>query len=424
MGKSTREVVVTGIGMMTPLGIGHQPFWDALMTGRSAIRPLLTSDFGNLPYAIGSEIRDFDPKHHVRPRKAIKLMSREVALAFAAANLAVEDARLDTSALDHDRFGIVMGSEMFYGHPSELADVHRNSIVAGSVDLDSFAKRISTDMFPLWLLKYLPNMSACHVGIAHQAWGATNSIVQGTASALLALAESVSVIERGWCDVMLTGGGGSRTSTTLQVHLTDELLSKRSEEPLATPRPFDRDRDGYVRGEGACLFVLETREHAVARGATPICKVSGFGRSVGQVSDVRYCGATEDAIERSIRIALADAGLAPNDIDHVNAEGLATIDADIRESRAIESVLGETPVTAPKSYFGDMGAGAGAVEMAASVLSIRNNKVPPTLNYESADPDCPVNVVRDAPLEATQNATLVLNQSKTGQTVAAVLENA
>jgi 3-oxoacyl-[acyl-carrier-protein] synthase II len=348
-------------------------------------------------------------------------MCREVAVAFAAANLAVADAQLDSATLVKERFGVVLGSEMFYGHPSELVEIFRNSVRNSEFDIQSFGARIETDMFPLWLLKYLPNMSACHVGIAHQALGANNTIVQGSASALLALAEAVSVIQRGWCDIMLTGGGGTSINPTHEMYITDELHSKQTSSPLCTPRPFDRSRDGAVRGEGACLFVIEAREHAEARGAMPLCEVLGFGRSVGQVSATRYAGASQDAIERSIRWALKNADCAPADIGHVNAEGFGTVEADRREAKAICNELGDTGVTALKSYFGYLAAGSGAVEMAASVLALQHDQVPATLNYREPDPECPVNVIHGATLKARQQTALLLNQSTTGQTVAAVL---
>ena len=424
MGNSNRDVVVTGIGVISPLGIGHARFWDALTSGKSGIGLLEHADFGTLPNAIGGEIPDFDPKQYVRPRKKMKLMCREVMVAFGAANLAIEDAQLDTEAIDSERFGVVMGSEMFYGHPSELSEVFRNSCINGEFDIRTFGNRIETDMFPLWLLKYLPNMSACHVGIAHNALGANNTIVQGSASALLALAEAASVIRRGWCDVMLSGSGGTSINPTRETYIVEDLHSKSVAQPIVTPRPFDRRRDGLVRGEGTCLFVLEARKHAEARGASTICQVLGFGSTVGQVSQSRYAGATQEAIERSIRIALAQSNCSAADISHVNAEGYAIVDADEREAQAIDGQLGDVPVTALKSYFGYLSAGSGAVEMAGSALALKHDQVPATLNYEEPDPNCPVNVVHGATRAEPQQAALLLNQSTTGQAVAAVLRKA
>ncbi len=149
------------------------------MEGRSGIGPVEINDLGQLKHQIAGEIRDFDARKHVKRRKAIKLMCREVSVACAAANMAIEDAELDTQSIDSDRFGVIMGSEMFYGPPIELAEIHKNSVVDGDFSIREFGRRMTTDMFPLWLLKYLPNMSACHIGIEHRAHGANNTIVQG-----------------------------------------------------------------------------------------------------------------------------------------------------------------------------------------------------------------------------------------------------
>ncbi len=223
---------------------------------------------------------------------------------------------------------------------------------------------------------------------------------------------------------MLTGGGGTSVNATRATYLTDELLSTNISPPTSSPRPFDKQRDGMVRGEGASVFVLETREHAAARGAEPLCVVGGWGSSVGQVSDTRYTGATQDAIERSIKTALKNSNCKGIDISHVNAEGIATVEADRREAKAIRNCLGNVPVTALKSYFGHLAAGAGAMEMAGSVLSLKRGRVPATLNYSTPDPDCPINVIHGDCLESPQQAAMLLNQSSTGQSVAVVLQSA
>ena len=421
MASTKRDVVITGVGVVSPIGVGRNDFWQSLCDGQTGIAPVQIAEFGRQHPMVG-ELRDFDAKQYVKPRKVMKLMCREVTVAFAAAELAIADAQLDTNAVDSERFGVVFGSEMFYGHPAELAEVHRHSIVDGHFDIRAFGAHLEAEMFPLWMLKFLPNMSACHIGIAHQALGANNTIVQGSASGLLALAEATAVIQRGWCDVMITGAGGTSMNPLRVIYQSDDLFSKQAASAPAQPRPFDVQRDGMVRGEGGCAFILEEREHALARGAQPLCQVSGVGMSVGQLAAGQYVGAAQDAIERSIDWALSAADCRAADIGHVNAEGLSTIDADPREARAIQSRLGDCPVLAPKSYFGYLSAGSGAVEMAASALALHEGRVPATLNYSSPDPECPVQVIRDECLEEQHDAALVLSQSTTGQAVAAVLK--
>jgi 3-oxoacyl-[acyl-carrier-protein] synthase II len=376
-------------------------------------------DLGTLPIQFGGELTDFDPSQYVTPRKAIKVMCRETQVAYAAAALAIEDAGLDTTAVDPQRMGVVWGSEMLYGQPDELAEVFRNSIHHGVCDLTRFGERLIHDLFPLWMLNYLPNMAACHIGIAHQACGPNNSIVQGGASSLLALTEAAATIQRGWTDVMIAGGAGTTMNPTRRVYISNDRLSKRSTDPQAASRPFDAERDGMVIGEGGAAFVLESRRHAAARGAQILATIAGAGRTWGAV-DGAYSGPSVQSIRSSIRLALRAADCDPTDVAHVNADGLSTREADCREAQAIAAELDDVAVTAPKSLFGNLGAGSGAVEMVASVLALASGQVPATLNYNRPDPECPVSVIRDRPLARTGPA-LILNQSATGQAAAVIL---
>ena len=201
--SAVSQVVITGVGVVSPIGIGRDSFWQSLMQGDSGVKPIDCVDLGSLPVQFGGQVDGFEPKKLVKPRKALKLMCREIEMGVAACGLAVDDAQLDPKQLDSDRFGIIFGSEMLYGPTEELTEVFSNSIGSGSgFDIRAFGTRFTSDMFPLWMLKYLPNMPACHVGIAHQAFGPNNTIVEGEASSLLALIEAVSVIERrlGGCD--------------------------------------------------------------------------------------------------------------------------------------------------------------------------------------------------------------------------------
>jgi 3-oxoacyl-[acyl-carrier-protein] synthase II len=273
------------------------------------------------------------------------------------------------------------------------------------------------------MLKFLPNMHACQIGIAHQAFGPNNTVVQGEVSSLLAIAEATTVIQRGWADVMIAGGGGTSINPTRCVYLSVDNLSRRAEDPAGACRPFDADRDGKVLGEGAAAFVLEERAHAVARGAVPLAEITGFGRSFDP-QWTRHGGPSTEAIARSIRWALASAACESADVGHVNAHGLATREADQREAAAIRQELGDTPVTAPKSYFGCLSAGSGAVELAASVMALHTGRVPATLNYRHPDSDCPIRVVHGAPLQLDRPVAVALNQSGTGQTAALVLRRA
>jgi 3-oxoacyl-[acyl-carrier-protein] synthase II len=415
----SQEVVITGVGVVSPIGTGKQAFWTSLREGRGGVRPLVALANADLPVPFGAELVDFEPKQYVTPRKSLKVMCREIQTGFSAAVLALADAELDTETVAPERFGVVFGSEMFYGELPDVEDVYRNCLVDGKFDYDRWGERAMSDVFPLWMLKYLPNMVACHLAIAQNALGPNNTISIGEASSLLALIEAANVIQRGHADVVITGGTGSRLNLTSMMYRGDSNLSHRADDPAAASRPFEASRDGMVNGEGAAAFILERSDFAKARRATPLARVLGFGSAF----ETRLDGSLEErsAIRNSIRNALRAANVMPQDIGHVNAHGVSTVNDDKVEAQAINFCLGDVPVTAPKSFFGNLGAGGGAVEMAASVIAIEHGEVPVTLNYDRPDPECPVNVVHGKPYRSAKPTALVLNQSGTGQTVAVLL---
>ena len=260
--SGSRDIVITGIGIVSPIGIGSEPFWEALATGTSGIRPVDLFDASSLKVKFGGQIPDFDPKLYVRPRKSLKVMSREIQLGFAAADLAIQDAGITEWSLDPERFGVVFGNDMIYADLEDLETTYRRSRVDGQFDFQAWSEAIHEEVHPLWLLKHLPNMTASHIAIAHDARGPNNSIVLGDVSGLLGLAEAASVIARGWADVMLVGGTGCRLHPTALVAPGDSLLSHRADDFTKACRPFDRDRDGLVNGEGAGTIVIESRAHA------------------------------------------------------------------------------------------------------------------------------------------------------------------
>ncbi|MCX7404739.1 MAG: beta-ketoacyl-[acyl-carrier-protein] synthase family protein [Planctomycetia bacterium] len=385
------DILFTGLGVVSPIGIGCEAFWNAFAARESGIRLINSFDSSALSVRFGGQIPGFDPKLYVRPRKSLKVMSREIQYGFAAADLAMNDAGLSAGSIDPDRFGVVFGNDMIY------ADIHE-------------------ELHPLWLLKHLPNMTASHIAIAHDARGPNNSIVLGDVSSLLAIAEAASVIQRGWADVMLAGGTGCRLHPTALVARGDTLLSHRADDFRRACRPFDRDRDGLVNGEGAGVIVLESRAHAERRGARI------RGRLLATASrcepTARRDGFTGSSLRSVIRAVLDQARLTPSDIGHVNAHGVSTIDMDRIEASAIVAELGNVPVTAPKSFFGHIGAGGGVVELIASLLGLEAGLVVPTLNYELPDPLCPVQVVRDEPLAGRPPTAIAVNVCSTGQAVA------
>jgi 3-oxoacyl-[acyl-carrier-protein] synthase II len=269
------------------------------------------------------------------------------------------------------------------------------------------------------MLRYLPNMPACHMAIAQDARGPNNTIVLAEASALIAIAEAATVINRDQADVMIVGGTGSRVHPLSWAFRDNWMHSRRHDRPAEISRPFDARRDGMVYGEGAAAFILERRAFADARGAKILARVAGFANafeacSPGQPFDGQ-------AIRTAIRNCMRAAGIETGDVGHVNAHGLSTREHDRAEAAAIRDTLGGVPVTAPKSFFGNLGAGTGAVELLATLAAFGTGKIPVTLNYQQPDPDCPINVVHGCPSATNGRAAVVLNQTSMGQSVAMVL---
>lgn len=416
---SRREVVITGIGVVSPIGIGCDAFWASLMAGRSGVRPITRFDASGMPARFGGEVVDFDPKDLITPRKNLKVMSHDIQLGVAAAALARQHACLAATSASPERVGVVFGADLIHCQLEEVAQAFSRCMVDGRFDFSRWGTVAAEQIYPLWMLKYLPNMAACHVAIANDARGPNNSITLGEVSSLTAIAEAAGVIERDEADLVFSGGSSSRIHPTLWVRSSLSPWSQRNDDPAAACRPFDAGRDGAVNGEGAAVFVLESRAHAEARRAPVLASVTGFASRFEPRQSNQPREGT--AIRQAIEAALARAGVAANEVGHVNAHGLSTREDDCREARAIRAALGDVPVTAPKSFFGNLGAGSGAVELAASVLALAKREIPHTLNYERPDPNCPLNVVRDRPLSSDARTAVVLNHAATGQSAALVL---
>jgi 3-oxoacyl-[acyl-carrier-protein] synthase II len=416
---SLAEVVVTGAGIFSPIGIGREAFWDALYHGRSGIGLIQSFDTRNLPIRTAAEILDFDPRRHVSNRKQIKVMCRDAQLGVAAAELACRDAGIGPGTIDPERFGVVLGADRICCALDTCEPTYRACSVDGKFEFSRWGEGM-TVAFPLGFLKVLPNMIASHVSITEDARGPNNTIHQAEASSLLAVSEAMNAIHRGAADVMLAGGASSQLNPFDRVrHCVMGILSRRQDDPTAACRPFDADRDGQVIGEGAAVFVLERRSHAVARGATILGEVV----SAASACDMRTSGkpADGDGLCRAMAAALKQAALRPADLAHVNAHGISMPEDDRIEAQAIARVVPDTPVTAPKSVFANLGAATGAMEMAASLLALNAGFVPMTLNYEHPDPACPVRVVHGEPLASAKRSALLVNRTPYGQAAAVVL---
>jgi len=426
----TRRVVITGMGLISPLGLTKESHQEALATGRSGIRLLESLPREEYPTPWAGEVRDFTgdigdfgPLEKAKMRsikKGLRLMCREIQMGVAASQRALIDAGLDTVELDPDRTGVLYGSDYILTTPDEFVDsIGKCLNDAGEFEFSRWAEQGLPRVAPLWLLKYLPNMPASHIAIYNDLRGPNNSLTLREASSNLALAEAYLTIHRGSADCILAGATGTRVHSTRSVHVAiQEMLAggDESEDPAKQHRPFDKDRRGQVIGEGAGALVLEDLEYAQARGATILGEVVGFGSST--VADPDGTPRFADALENTLRAVLRSAGAAPDEVGHLHAHGLSGIDVDREEAEAINRVFGERstplPVVAAKSYFGNLGAGSGVVELACSLLAMEKGTLFPTLAYETPDEACPLAVVADDSTPAGDNVVSI-NVSPQGQ---------
>ncbi len=417
------RVVITGVGVVSPVGIGKDAFWNSLLAGRSGIGNLKAFSGEHLPCRLAAEIENFDPSAYVHRKKLLKVMSRDIQLGVSAAALAMSDARLKSGDYDPDRLGVVFGAGQIPSRPQELAGAAAYCTRGDSFDFSLFGEECLNQISPLWLLPQLPNMPACHVAIEHDARGPNNTITCREASPLLALSEAVHTIQRGAADCMIVGACGS------DVHPVDivrrslvEDLSHR-DDPERACRPFDIDRNGGILGEGAAAFVIEDYDFARRRGAEMYAEVLAVAGGSDGFGDGAAASGT--GLVRSIASVLRKSGVLPSEIGHINGHGKSTKRDDLVEARAYHRALGSAAETIPvmglKSYFGTFDAGTGAVELAASVLGLSQGMVPYTRNYETPDPLCDLNVIQGEPLALKTRTSLKVNRTEMGQSAAAIL---
>lgn len=425
---SNRRVVITGLGLISPLGSTAAELWEGLSTGKSAVAPLAAFDAQALPTSFAAEARQFtgdvadfgglegDMKKAVR--KGLKVMCRECQMGVAAALRALEDSGLKAGQFDPERAGVVYGSDYMLTEPDEFTSgVKQCAGEARRFELGRWGDEGMRQVTPLWLLKYLPNMPACHIAIYWDLRGPNNSHTLREASSNIALGEAFRTIVRGSADLLVAGATGTRVHTMRTVQLVQqEEVAGNGCDPAAASRPFDLNRRGMALGEGAGALVLEELEFALARGAKIFGEVVGFGSS--SVANRQFHAQRGQALQNAMQMALRDAGLAPHDVGHVHAHGLSTRSCDREEAQAIRHVFGDAadrlPVVAAKSHFGNLGAAGGAVELIGSLLALQAGTLFPVLNYETPDPECPVRPVTGAGVAAGRSF-LNLNVTPQGQ---------
>jgi len=432
------DVVVTGLGPVTAIGIGIDPFWSRLIAGEIAVGcldrrddggPKPASDWRHLPQPgtwLGAPIIGFDGAQFVRPRKAMKVMARELQTAFAASTIAMAQAEIEPAMagghLVTDRLATVFGSQMFYGPVIELRDaVERSRDEHGEHQISLFGDAAMRDIMPLWMLKYLPNMPACHVGIAVGATGANNTIVSGDVSATSALIESIGVLHRGIADCVVCGSSGTLLDGTRMIYRGDHPSPSVTDPIELSSRPHTRQSTGVVAGEAAATVIIELAEFAASRGATPLAVIAGAASRF--MAPPAASRGSSGAISLAIQGALNQAGMNAQDIGMIVSHGIGDPLRDAAEREALDSLLPKVPVVMLAGSIGHTGASLGAVYLVTAVLALQHRLIPPSfLNAEpfphwearcSASP---------RPLERA--AVLVLTHTSQGVANAVVIRSA
>jgi len=385
-----RRVVVTGVGLVTALGVGSQQTWLPLLKGESGIGPITRFDTTNFPTAIAGEVKAFDPSLFVE-KKDIKKMDTFIHFALAASGFALKDAKLDIDESESERAGVIIGSGI-----GGFAIIEREHEVL----LKEGPKRIS----PFFIPSSIVNLAAGQVSIRFGARGPNSAPCTACSAGSHAIGDSFKIIQRGDADVMIAGGSEAAiTPMGVGGFAALKALSTRNHEPAKASRPFDRERDGFVVGEGAGILILEELEHARQRGADIYAEVVGYGMSA-DAYHITAPSTDGDGAIRAMRLTLKDAGITPDQVDYINAHGTSTPPNDRTETAAIRAVFGEhaykLAVSSTKSMIGHLLGAAGAVEAGVTALTIREQTMHPTINQEFPDPDCDLDYVPNVARQA------------------------
>lgn len=375
------RVVVTGLGVVSPLGIGKDNFWEAIKSGKSGVDKITRFDASGYGAQIAAELKDFNP-HNYLDKKEAKRMDKFTQYGVVAAKLALADAALEITDENAEDVGVIVASGI--GGIETLEEQHK-------VLLEKGPGRVSPFLIPMMIL----NMAGGQISISTGAKGPNSTIVTACASSTHSIGEAFKLLQRGDAKVVIAGGTEAAiTPLGLAGFSSMKALSTRNEEPQKASRPFDAERDGFVMGEGAGMVILETLDHALARGAVIYGEVAGYGLT-GDAYHITSPDPAGLGAARGMAMAIKDAGLEPNDIDYINAHGTSTSLNDKFETMAIKRVFGDyayrISISSTKSMTGHLLGAAGAIEFIVSTLAVKEDIVPPTINYENPDPECDLN---------------------------------
>jgi 3-oxoacyl-[acyl-carrier-protein] synthase II len=397
-----RRIVITGMGSVTPLGLSVEETWRNLLAGKSGIRPIFIFDAETFPTTFAAQVADFDVTPYVRDPEALGKAGRNVRFGMAAGRMAMEDAGLLGAKFDPVRFGIYLGSGEGALDFFTLAEgIAHGTSPDGKVGATGFAEIGFKRYDALRELEQEPNMPANHLACEYGLRGPAFSCLTACAASTQAIGEATDLLRTGRADLMLAGGTHSMIHPlgVTGFNLLTAISTQHKDEPWRASRPFDRDRAGFVLGEGATLMILEELEHARSRGAKIWAEIIGFGTSADayRMTDIHPEGRGPAA---AMRMALADAGCRPDQIDYISAHGTGTQENDKVETLAVKLVFGQyapkVPMSSVKSTLGHLIAAAGATELMTCVLAIRDQVLPPTMNLENPDPECDLDYVPNA----------------------------
>ena len=378
-----RRVVVTGLGAVTPLGVGLEPTWEAILAGRSGVGRITKFDPSHFPTTIAAEVKGFVPEDHV-DRKEVKRMDPFIHLAMASTGFAMNDSGLTIDEKIAQRVGVYMGSGL--GGLSTLERYHQDYLEGG-------VRKIS----PFFIPMLISNLAPGHIAIRYRAKGPNITTTTACAASSHAIGEALLAVRRGVCDAAIAGGTEATiTPMALGGFCAMKALSTRNDDPTGASRPFERDRDGFVMGEGAAMLILEELEFAKKRGAKIYAELCGYGAS-GDAHHITAPAPGGEGAVRCMQAAMEDARVRPEEVGYINAHGTSTPYNDLFETMAIKTVFGDHArkmmVSSTKSMTGHLLGAAGALEGIFCVLAIREGAIPPTINYESVDPECDLDYV-------------------------------
>jgi 3-oxoacyl-[acyl-carrier-protein] synthase II len=429
------RVVITGLGAITPLGLTVPDTWAGLRAGKVGIDTITAFDPVGFDCKIAGQVPEYKIRDHVPKsfRKAVKLMSRDIELSIIAANEAIVHAGLITKGIDPEninvdpgRMAINLGAGLISCDLVELAPAVAASLTDGKFDIRKWGKEGLEQVTPLWLLKYLPNMLACHVGIIHDIQGPSNTITCAEAAAHLAIAEATQVVERGASDIALAGGTEAKVNPIVMIRqcLLKRATSENNDDPASACRPFDANAGGSVFGEGAGAVILENLDNAEKRNAKILAEIVGVGQSNNINPAYERVEPEGKGIRIAIEKALAEAQIEPGDLDLIIPHGTGIPGDDLAEAKAIQAVLGDAaariPVWPTKSMLSNTGAASGAIDMIAAVCAMNEGVIPAAKNCDTKAAGCNLNIA-DRPRETSIRHAMCCSYTYGGQTAAIVL---